>query len=283
MVIKYPCTPNMLLEPQTTEWDLRWQMFGIPVRVHPMFWLATLLMGQASLQIGAAYLVAWVACVFVSILIHELGHVLMGRVYGTNGQIVLYAFGGLAIGSNHLRNRWQRVAVSLAGPGAGFIFLIAILGLLWLRNADDGTAYFALAGEHLGIDHAEETEEHIRAMVRARRLEVAVVDNLIFINLFWGLVNLLPIWPLDGGQVCREVCNAASPGRGIVISLQISIVVSGFVAACALLDKMDRPILPFPFGGWFTVLFFGAFAWQSYEELKRAQSQSRWLDDHWDH
>jgi len=275
----------MLLEPQSTEWDLRWRMFSIPVRVHPMFWLATLLMGQGALQQGAVYLVGWVGCVFVSILIHELGHVLMGMVYGTNGQIVLYAFGGLAIGSNHLRNRWQRVAVSLAGPGAGFVFLLAILSLLWLRNSADGAAYLSVAAQQLGFGYPSDIEllGHRRAMILERPLEFDIVADLIFINLFWGLVNLLPIWPLDGGHVCRELCNAASPDRGIVMSLQISIVVSAFVAACALLEKMGRPILPFPFGSWFTILFFGAFAWQSYEELKRAQSEGRWLDDHWDH
>lgn len=274
----------MLLEPQSTEWDLRWQMFGIPVRVHPMFWLATLLMGQSALQQGALYLVAWVACVFASILIHELGHVLMGKVHGTSGQIVLYAFGGLAIGSNHLRDRWQRIAVSLAGPGAGFVFLIVILGVLWLRSSADGAAYAAVAAGQLGFSYPRDIEllGHIRAIIHDRPLEFSIVSDLIFINLFWGLVNLLPIWPLDGGQVCRELCNAASPGRGVVLSLQISIVTSGFVAVCALLDKMGRPILPFPFGGWFTILFFGAFAWQSYEELKRARGERRWLDNHWD-
>ena len=274
----------MLLEPQTTEWDLRWRMFGIPVRVHPMFWLASLLMGQQALQQGAIYLVGWVACVFVSILIHELGHVMMGMIYGTSGQIVLYAFGGLAIGSNQIRNRWQRIAVSLAGPGAGFVFLIAILGILWLRSSEDGAAYVAVAARQLGFGYPENIEllGHIRTIIRERPLEFAIVSDLIFINLFWGLVNLLPIWPLDGGHVCRELCEAASRGRGIVVSLQISIVASGIVALCALLDKMDRPILPFPFGGWFTIIFFGAFAWQSYEELKRAQGESRWQDDHWD-
>src|SRR4051812_37327197 len=65
----------MLLEPQTTEWDLRWMMFGIPVRVHPFFWLVCLLMGQSALELGVLYLLAWIGCVFVSILVHELGHV----------------------------------------------------------------------------------------------------------------------------------------------------------------------------------------------------------------
>ena len=67
------------------------------------------------------YLVLWIICVFVSILIHEMGHVLMGRLFGAEGHIVLYSFGGLAIGSKRLADRWQRIAVSFAGPLAQFI------------------------------------------------------------------------------------------------------------------------------------------------------------------
>src|SRR5262245_16399907 len=125
----------MFLEPQPTEWDLKWTMFGIPVRVHPMFWLVGLLLGRGALQDGAIYLVAVVACFFISILIHELGHVFMGMKFGADGHIVLYGLGGLAIGSNRLDKAWQRIAVGLAGPGAGFLFLAAILGLAWIRDA----------------------------------------------------------------------------------------------------------------------------------------------------
>ena len=113
----------MLLEPQTTAWDLRWQMFGIPVRVHPMFWLAGLLMGQQSLKQGAEYLLAWVACFFISILIHELGHVVMGMIYGTSGQIVLYAFGGLG------RYIVDGVAQNDNGKLFGGVILVAALAL----------------------------------------------------------------------------------------------------------------------------------------------------------
>jgi hypothetical protein len=47
---------------------------------------------------------------FISILVHELSHVLMGQAFGAYGHIVLYGFGGLAVGSNQLNVRWQRVA-----------------------------------------------------------------------------------------------------------------------------------------------------------------------------
>ena len=32
-----------------------------------------------------------------------------------------------------------------------------------------------------------------------------LVWDLLFVNIFWGLVNLLPVFPLDGGQISREL------------------------------------------------------------------------------
>src|SRR6516165_4479720 len=106
-----------LFEPDQTRFDLRWRMFGTPIRVHPMFWLISLILGyDVTIRAGIGYVLAWVGCVFVSVLLHEFGHVWMGRLFGSQGYIVLYSFGGLAVGSNLLSRRWQRILVLLAGP-----------------------------------------------------------------------------------------------------------------------------------------------------------------------
>ena len=81
-------------------------------------------------DLGIQYLAIWVACVFVSILLHEFGHVWAGKAFGTDGSIVLYSFGGLAIGASDLRHRWQRVVVYLAGPG----IQLALYGALWFAE-----------------------------------------------------------------------------------------------------------------------------------------------------
>ena len=72
---------------------------------------------DCAIERGFEYLLIWIGCVFGSILIHEMGHVFMGQVFGAQGTIVLYSLGGLAIGSSNLPSRWQRIAVSFAGPG----------------------------------------------------------------------------------------------------------------------------------------------------------------------
>src|SRR5262249_18087715 len=125
----------MLLEPEQTQYDLRFSILGIRVRVHPLFWLTSVILGWNLVNVpeigtgnGLLNLVLWVACVFVWILLHEMGHVVMGRLFGSEGHIVLLAFGGLAIGSANLRERWQRIAVSAAGPAIQLV----LWGILYL-------------------------------------------------------------------------------------------------------------------------------------------------------
>ena len=70
-----------------TPFDIRLVAFRIPIRVHPSFWLGSLIFGQS---LGSPELIfLWVICSFVSILIHELGHALTAEAYGWPTEIVL--------------------------------------------------------------------------------------------------------------------------------------------------------------------------------------------------
>jgi Zn-dependent protease len=248
----------VLFEPNETSYDLRWRMFGTPVRVHPMFWLIAVVLGyDATIQEGVGFVLAWVACVFVSVLLHELGHVWMGRLFGSHGHIVLYSFGGLAIGSNQLSRRWQRVLVLMAGPGIQLVFFIVL--------------YYG--GGQL-----------LRSLPPASRdSAVFVLTMLLGINLFWPILNLLPIWPLDGGQITREVCQAIMPERGIAFSLGISMVVSGVLAIHMFMASQGRPLLPYvPAFGMFTAFFFAMFCASSFAALQAENERRRnWDHDEW--
>jgi stage IV sporulation protein FB len=267
----------MLFDPGESAYDLRFRLLGVPVRVHPMFWLVSFFMGSSAAQLGFEFLLIWIGAVFVSILIHEMGHVLAGNAFGSRGYIVLYGFGGLAIGSNRLDERWQRVIVSFAGPGAGFAFLALVLTGLWLRSPDEFGGYLDLVRMSIGMRPTE------GGFPRDNIYLVAIANDLIFINLFWGLVNLLPIWPLDGGQISREGFVAAAGRSGVWQSLALSFALSLVIAVHSALAMHGRSPLPLPIGGsMFTVIFFGMFAVQSWQEMQRAEAERRWMRDHWD-
>lgn len=104
---------------------------GTPIRVHPMFWIVTAILGWPyyTMTNDFTVLLTWIMAVFFSILVHELGHVFMGKYFGTQGYIILHGFGGVAIGSNNLSNRWKRIAVTLAGPGIQLLLYAFILFL----------------------------------------------------------------------------------------------------------------------------------------------------------
>jgi stage IV sporulation protein FB len=79
---------------------------------------------------------------------------------------------------------------------------------------------------------------------------------LLQVNILWGIINLLPIYPLDGGQVARELFTLNHPRRGIVQSLWLSI---GAAAAVALYGLSQNLI--------FTALMFGYLAYANYQTL----------------
>jgi Zn-dependent protease len=170
---------------------LNFTLLGFPVRIHWLFWLnAALLGGALSAQTPSQIqnVAAWIAMVFLSILIHELGHALTMRKFGDRRvEIVLYAFGGLAIGSAW-RDRMQQILISAAGPAAQ----MAAGFLAWL-------------------------------VFRAFPMEAPLIrfafGNFIFISFFWGALNLLPIIPMDGGRISEAVLGRGKERLALTISL----------------------------------------------------------------
>jgi stage IV sporulation protein FB len=193
-----------LLDPGPSRGEVRFHLFGIPVRVHPWFWFTTLIMG-ASRDPGT--LMVWVAVVFVSILVHEMGHVIAFRCFGVRAHVLLYGFGGLASPEGYLNGWFARVAVPAAGPVAGFLLAAATMACSAMLGPDNPLVF--------------------------NRYWNTMMADLWFVNVFWGLVNLLPVYPLDGGQVARAIFEKHDPVRGKRRSLVLSAVAGAIVAAVA--------------------------------------------------
>jgi Zn-dependent protease len=271
-----------LLEPGQTPYDLRWRMFGIPVRVHPMFWLVGAIMGFDLLvprpgqeANGLVRFLLWIVCFFVSILVHEMGHVVMGRLCGSEGHIVLYAFGGVAVQHRAIYLRWQRVAISFAGPLAGFM-LFAVVAVFYLFL---GGTNLPIIGNRLWTLLGVPTTAN---PVPISQLANDVFRDLMFINLFWGLVNLLPIFPLDGGQISREILDGALPhGRGVMLALNISFVLAALIAVQCLTAAWGQPLFPFlPAFGSYSAVLFGMLVLESFQLMQQQRTRPR---RPWDH
>lgn len=237
-----------------TRYDLRFSIGGIPVRVHPLFWLIALLLGSSG---DLLTIPIWMFVVFVSILIHELGHALAFRLYGVRSQIVLHAMGGLTIpeaaawGSGWARvspSPKQEIAISLAGPFAGFAFAVLVMFLTLFAG---GTL---LTSRLFGILPLPLTA----LLPFGGNLLSVFTTMLLFVNISWGLFNLLPVFPLDGGQVTRNLLIQYDPRDGARKAQWLSVVAGGVIALFALLVMRSA----------YVALLLGVLAFQSYQSLQ---------------
>ncbi len=151
----------------------------------------------------------WVVVVFLSVLVHELGHAFAARGFGFQPAILLYSMGGLTSWTQtRPLGEGRQILISGAGPAAGFLLGGIAIGLI-PQIPDDSSVF----------------------------LQVALRD-LIWVNIGWGLLNLLPILPLDGGQIMNSAVRMISGGKPGLLPLRISLVACVAICVLALYVQM---------------------------------------------
>ncbi len=271
----------MFGEPPRSEYDIHFRLFGLPVRIHPLFWLITLLLGMGAqindMSIWLILLCGWVAAVFISILVNEMGHALtLSQYYGARTWIVLYGMGGLACHDPYYRKRtpgtWGTIGYTLAGPFAGFALAgVVVLGLSLCQIQVDVRAISfgnLIHIPYLDIDYraffAAFQSLPFTMPFRLMIFFYSVLNNILYISIFWGLMNLLPLYPLDGGQVAREILLMVDRRNGIANSLWLSVFTGGAIAVLGFVQWVNvREMQGIPF----IPLLFGYLAYQSYQML----------------
>ena len=162
---------------------------GIALYVHATFLLllAWVAVGeyQSSRSVSAALGgVIFVLAVFVTVILHELGHALTARRYGiTTRDITLLPIGGVARLERMPRDPKQEMLVAIAGPAVN----LAIAGLLYLVLHFTG-------GIPAFLDSAS---------LSASFLQRTFLARLLAVNLWLVVFNLIPAFPMDGGRVLR--------------------------------------------------------------------------------
>ena len=191
---------------------------GIPVAIHPAFFAVILVLGIVYLA-TPLYLVTWVAIATVSILLHEFGHAVAFRMYGLRPSVALVGFGGLTSadsadpGADSFTPA-RHIVVSLAGP----LSAIVLLGLPALLLAEaNGFDPWTSLGLRRSLDPAE-----------------IILGQIVYINVGWSLLNLLPVLPLDGGNVVAAVFEIFAKDKGRRIANVVSIAIAVVVALWAM-------------------------------------------------
>jgi len=255
----------LLGEPPATQADLHFSIFGFPVRVHPYFWLVSLFMGAGGFgggKVDPKDVFVWVVVVFVSILVHELGHATMQRFYGGRPWITLYALGGLASCNDGPRTAGRRILILLAGPGAGFLLAAVVIAVIKASGHQFGVTTMSRLEESLfqvsnpdGVGLVGPVIAYYEGF-RSPMVNEAI-RQLLWVNILWGLVNLLPVFPLDGGQISRELFNVANPRYGATQALQLSAGTAVLIAAYAILNKQ-----------YYIAAMFGYLAYSNFQTLQ---------------
>ncbi len=191
----------------------------IPVRILPSFFITTVLLNYGLAAQAPIRLLVWAVIVLASVLAHELGHAAAGLAFGLKPQIDLHGFGGTTswVAGKRLSPS-KRIVIDLAGPFMGF-FAAAVVLLFASVLGPGPRAAVAILLSVLGLGPPSVDPS----------LAVFGYESLFFVNVVWGLVNLLPMLPLDGGQVMAQGLDLLRPGRGDRPARIVSLAFAGAV------------------------------------------------------
>ena len=241
--------------PPPTRYDLNFSVAGIPVRVHPLFWVISFLFGFSANNL--LYTFIWVLAIFLSVLVHELGHAFAFRRYGLRSSIVLHFAGGLTVPESvSWGSTWANVAlspreeivVSLAGPFSGFLLATLLVGGVVVSGGSVAVDWL------LGFIPLPA----VTSLPFGGAFVTLLLAILVSVNVFWGLINLVPVYPLDGGNVARYALLQHDPYDGVRKSLWLSVVAGGVMAFVGLVFLRSM----------YMALLFGFLAFQSYQSLQ---------------
>lgn len=207
---------------------ISFRLFGIPIRIEPWFWVTLALIGgglRANDAISMYLVLLFVLAGFLSILIHEMGHALTVRKFGLAPAITLVAFGGFASYPAGRLSRSQSFMVTAAGPGVQFVF-----GILML-----------LLAQVLPIG--------------ANSLVAAFFNYLVLVSIIWAVLNCLPIYPMDGGQMLAAVLGPQRE-RYVYLTGMLCAVIIGLLGLFLL-------------NAWILFLFMAYFTWKNWADFQR--------------
>lgn len=179
---------------------LSFTLGGIPVTINLSILLVLAFLG---LQLGDLALIAvFVVVGTASVLLHELGHAVAARIAGFSPQVELAGMGGLTSYRGDT-SRLVGLAITAAGP---IVQIVAgVVGMAFTNGF--GLVY------------------------RGNLVEFAL-SAWVVISIVWGVLNLVPVLPLDGGQILRGVIPGSPRTRSLVAhGVSAGVAVAGLLWA----------------------------------------------------
>ncbi|MEQ1508606.1 MAG: site-2 protease family protein, partial [Myxococcota bacterium] len=210
---------------------IRFRLFRFTIQVNFGFllFLGVLAILRLPTQPVAA-VVAFLLAVTLSLVVHELGHAFVARSFGLKVMPIELSFMH-GVTPHQSTTPGRQLGITLAGPGAGFVLAALAMGA-------------GLIADQVRMSHQSVVYE--------------LIDALVYVNIVYGLFNLLPIWPLDGGNALR---SSVALVWGSAVAWKVTAVV-GAVGALALV------LFGFTTGETLLATLFGFIAYQNIRMLQ---------------
>lgn len=168
---------------------------GIDIKMHFTFPLILIWAGlsfglfqQGGLE-GAVYGILETSLVFIIVVLHELGHSVAAQYYNVPvKQIVLLPIGGVAQLEEIPEEPRKELVIAIAGPLVNFVLavILAVIAPL-LGQSLSGGSLLALPS------------------LLGKLTFSSIFGYMFTTNLFIGLFNLIPAYPMDGGRILRAL------------------------------------------------------------------------------
>jgi hypothetical protein len=296
---------------------LRWRLFGINFRIEASFWIMNALWafilyqpimgprehGQLLSKDLLIMMLIWVLCMLVTVMVHELGHVITGRVFGQPGNVTLTGLGGQAVGEYGELAPWQRIIVIFMGPCAGFLFVAALTAadgrpwnwcMEWFERSFEMPFFGKLKCELFLIHWVNPKLANPALQLLDPRSQFPIYNIVVLllfvINLFTNIMNLLPIIPMDGGMIFKEVCCLLAPRGGLKFAFAWSFLLAlGCTVYLLVVVLVQYRFLSPNYALWypfafpeFSLLIFGMLAyrsWVTYQQLSRSERYMDYMQD----
>jgi stage IV sporulation protein FB len=211
-------------------------IFGTSITLDFSFIILIVFFVMMNAQSGMQYALLWAPVLLISILFHEFAHASMiGALGFGSSAIFLQGMGGATYNERRARP-WQDLLISAAGPASNFL-LAWIVGLI------------------------------INGVPAASRdpFFAALLPLLAYANWFWGVLNLLPLGPLDGNGILRNFFRLFLRERpAFIISVWISLIVGAAIIVFCLLRR-----------NFYLALLAAWYVWMSWTQWQFFRSHNR--------